>query len=223
MSDDADAAVGADSGSEAPNGPPSPRQQAAAKTKAEILETARRLFSDQGYKSTSISDIAKATGLAPGTIYVHFKSKEDLLVQVIRSTKPTELPILTADDVDVEAMPREALFATIASLALDQTEQQVGLMTAIAQDARKLPATKKEFYEQTLLGPMRELTQLLASLPETAEMSEEERRICAHAILASAVFLVLEQKVLGGNEVDPIDLGHAHEVLGRIFAGGIGA
>ena len=46
--------------------------------KQEILETAMRLFQEKGYEKTSISDIAKAIGVAQGLCYRYFPSKEVL-------------------------------------------------------------------------------------------------------------------------------------------------
>ena len=48
----------------------------------ELLEAAARRFATKGYDGTSIRDIAKGVGMLPGSIYYHFKSKEELLVAV---------------------------------------------------------------------------------------------------------------------------------------------
>ncbi|BCG60337.1 TetR/AcrR family transcriptional regulator [Paenibacillus sp. URB8-2] len=51
-------------------------------TKETILLHAKALFSQKGYKGVSISDICAAAGLSKGSIYHHFKNKEDLFVQL---------------------------------------------------------------------------------------------------------------------------------------------
>lgn len=48
----------------------------------QILEAAIDLFSQRGFESTSVQDIAQTAGIAKGTIYLYFKSKEDLIKQV---------------------------------------------------------------------------------------------------------------------------------------------
>jgi TetR/AcrR family transcriptional regulator, cholesterol catabolism regulator len=64
----------------------SPRQSKKARAgenrRLELLEQAARLFSSQTYEGTSIRDIATAVGMLPGSIYYHFKSKEELMVAV---------------------------------------------------------------------------------------------------------------------------------------------
>ncbi len=48
----------------------------------QILDAAIGLFSERGFESTSIQEIAQAAGVAKGTVYLYFKSKEDLVRQV---------------------------------------------------------------------------------------------------------------------------------------------
>jgi len=46
-----------------------------------ILEAAVKVFADQGFFQSTISQIAREAGVADGTIYLYFKNKEDILVQ----------------------------------------------------------------------------------------------------------------------------------------------
>ncbi|MCA0353581.1 MAG: TetR/AcrR family transcriptional regulator [Chloroflexi bacterium] len=45
-----------------------------------ILEVAQQIFSEKGYVEASIDEIAARTGIAKGTVYLHFASKEELVV-----------------------------------------------------------------------------------------------------------------------------------------------
>ena len=51
---------------------------------AEIIDTAEALFNARGYHETQISDIVKAIGVAQGTFYYYFKSKEDVVEAIVR-------------------------------------------------------------------------------------------------------------------------------------------
>ena len=50
--------------------------------KNQILDTAVIVFSKSGYYTATVDDIAKEAGIAKGSIYYHFKSKEDLLLSI---------------------------------------------------------------------------------------------------------------------------------------------
>ncbi|MBM3183833.1 MAG: TetR/AcrR family transcriptional regulator, partial [Chlamydiae bacterium] len=47
--------------------------------RSEILEAARHLFQTRGYERTTLQDVMNRLGIAKGTIYHYFKSKEELL------------------------------------------------------------------------------------------------------------------------------------------------
>jgi AcrR family transcriptional regulator len=56
-----------------------------------ILAAATRLFSRKGFKGTSMAELSKATGAAGGTIFHHFKNKEDLFLNILEEVKATIL------------------------------------------------------------------------------------------------------------------------------------
>lgn len=55
----------------------------AEERKTEILDVASDLFGSKGYDGTSMNDIIEKIGIAKGTLYYHFKSKEDILDAII--------------------------------------------------------------------------------------------------------------------------------------------
>jgi AcrR family transcriptional regulator len=57
-----------------------------ADMKATIKSVAIELFFKKGYFATSISDIAKGSGIQKASIYYHYASKEDLLYHILKST-----------------------------------------------------------------------------------------------------------------------------------------
>src|SRR5689334_8757812 len=79
-----------------------------------ILAAARELFARQGYEETTIAEIARAAGVAVGTVYLYFQSKHDILLDVclalnedvalaIRSPTNLELPIRQVPRAIIEA------------------------------------------------------------------------------------------------------------------------
>jgi AcrR family transcriptional regulator len=62
---------------------PTKKQQQGEQSREVILDATERLMSTRGYAATSISDIRKACGLPPSSIYWHFGSKEGVLAAVM--------------------------------------------------------------------------------------------------------------------------------------------
>src|SRR6185295_15743974 len=55
--------------------PPGPKRDA-------ILRAAIDTFAERGYFNAQVADVARAAGVAAGTVYLYFKSKDDLLVSI---------------------------------------------------------------------------------------------------------------------------------------------
>lgn len=54
------------------------------KTKNAIFEAAIKVFSSNGYNGATMDDIALKTGVAKGTLYYHFKSKEEIFKYIVK-------------------------------------------------------------------------------------------------------------------------------------------
>ena len=55
--------------------PPAPKRDA-------ILRAAIDTFAERGYFNAQVADVARAAGVAAGTVYLYFKSKDDLLISI---------------------------------------------------------------------------------------------------------------------------------------------
>lgn len=79
--------------------------------KEHILQTALRLFSEQGYERTPTSQIAKEAGVSEGLIFRHFLNKEGLLAALIALGKSRVYPLM--EQVLAEQNPRSLLMQVI--------------------------------------------------------------------------------------------------------------
>lgn len=59
------------------------RQEQKEKTRIGLIQTATRLFSKKGIANTATADVAKAQKVSHGTVFVHFPTREDLILAVI--------------------------------------------------------------------------------------------------------------------------------------------
>ncbi len=56
----------------------------AEQRREQLLDSARKLFTEKGYRGTSTEEIAANAGLTKGALYFHFKSKEDILLALVK-------------------------------------------------------------------------------------------------------------------------------------------
>ncbi len=103
----------------------------------EILDAAEQLFALEGYDGTSVSDIMKVVGIAKGTLYYHFASKDEILDALIsrivdgmeqRARKESERPNLCVI---------ERLVAVILSLSV-RTHGNKNILSTLHQPQNAL-------------------------------------------------------------------------------------
>ncbi|MEH7235130.1 TetR/AcrR family transcriptional regulator [Bacillus sp. JJ1562] len=73
-----------------------------------IIETAIQMFAEKGYANTSTNEIAKAAGVAEGTIFRHYGTKDNLLLSLILPFLKEALPGM-AENVFKEVLTEETL------------------------------------------------------------------------------------------------------------------
>lgn len=103
----------------------------------EFLDTARQLFFEKGYEKTSVNDIIQKVGVAKGTFYHYFKSKEDLLDQLVNHfTKKNVLEVeKIMERTDMNALERmNHFFISIRNLKVENKELMKMLMKFMYKD-----------------------------------------------------------------------------------------
>jgi AcrR family transcriptional regulator len=73
-----------------------------------IVETAIQMFAEKGYANTSTSEIAKAAGVAEGTIFRHYGTKDNLLLSIILPFIKASIPGM-AEEVFREILTEDVL------------------------------------------------------------------------------------------------------------------
>jgi AcrR family transcriptional regulator len=96
----------------------------AEKSRNSILDVAERLFAEKGYEQTTISDILNISGIAKGSLYYHYKSKEEVLDGVLgRMTEQvTSATQAVADDLALTA--REKMTRLIPSMDISKSPNE---------------------------------------------------------------------------------------------------
>jgi AcrR family transcriptional regulator len=93
---------------------PALTQETAARRRAHLLDAGMWCFARNGYKGTTMRDIAREAGVTTGAIYAHFRGKEDLLTSLAQRFEAERNEAFEQSDPEVPA-PR-ALAETLLSL-----------------------------------------------------------------------------------------------------------
>ncbi|MGB8020345.1 MAG: helix-turn-helix domain-containing protein [Candidatus Nanopelagicales bacterium] len=110
-------------------------------TRARVVAAARDVFADRGFAATRMGDIAEAAGVAHGTVYTYFDSKEDVLLGVldhvrtdlqaamgVAVTRSPHAGVEAANRAYLEAHRRNALMLRAAEEASSRDERFANLL-----------------------------------------------------------------------------------------------
>lgn len=95
-----------------------------AQRRTQLLELATRVFTEKGFQSTSMDDIAAAAGVTKPVLYQHFESKESLYVEVldiIAESMLAEVRALGEHQGDTTSRVRSGLHRFYRFVALDNS------------------------------------------------------------------------------------------------------
>lgn len=124
--------------------------------KDEFLDTAQELFFTKGYKQTSIESIIKKIGVAKGTFYYYFKSKEDLLDKLTYKMSKKILEevkkIVEKDDLNAIDKLNQA-YAVAGSVKLENIELLKVLLKAFYNDRNLFFRHKMFMSSMEILAP----------------------------------------------------------------------
>lgn len=143
-------------------------------TRQKILDEAYRLFLQHGYHGASMSRLVEATGLSKGAIYHHFRSKEEIFVEVLTS-RVREL-IAELENVE-DSDPRETArkrFYTLAHRFFTHRED----IHLFAIHSQNLPAALIQDVIRALKPLFEDLLNLLSE-PLTRLYTRKEARLFA--------------------------------------------
>jgi AcrR family transcriptional regulator len=73
-------------------------------TRERLIDTAAELFSERGYQTTTLDDIARAVGIGPSAVYKHFGNKLDLYRAVLEQLATPFLQLLEEFEPDSNAV-----------------------------------------------------------------------------------------------------------------------
>jgi len=136
-----------------------------------LLREAARLFRDKGYERTTVRDLAAAVGIQSGSLFHHFRTKEEILKAVMVETIRLNTAVMQAA-MDAADSSREKLRALV-SAELESINGQTGeAMAVLVYEWRSLSETSqaevlklRDIYETLwldVLGSLKEDGSLLA-------------------------------------------------------------
>ena len=109
-----------------------------------IIKAAGRLFREKGYEGTSVRDLADAVGLQSGSLFFHFRSKEEILLSLLEGGLRRAVAILDRH-LSAAVSPREKVSAILHGHLQAILDEERDAFYVVLRDWRTLsPHSRKK-------------------------------------------------------------------------------
>jgi AcrR family transcriptional regulator len=175
----------------APGGAASSRAERAAERRQAIVDAALDEFIARGFTATRLDDVAKRAGVAKGTIYLHFKDKEALFEELIRTAIVPVVDRLTTPP-PMTGSVRDALEAFAMTFIREvATRRRADIIRLIIAEGPRFPAIADFYYREVIsrgLAAMRALIQIGVA---RGEISQKQLERFPQIVVAPAIVAIV--------------------------------
>jgi len=167
-------------------------QQRSEQTRQQIVNSALKLFSQQGYESTSVAEICDRAQVSKGAFYHHFRTKQALFVELLESWLRRIDSTLDQSRWEMSDIPRGLMAMANATRGiLREADESLPMFLEFWSQARLDPAIW-----QATIAPYRRYQQYFAAMIEEGiaegSLREMDPGVGAWVIVCFAVGLLLQ-------------------------------
>jgi AcrR family transcriptional regulator len=175
------------------------QEQAAALRRSLILDAATKVFAARGFHRTTIRDVARAAGVADGTIYNYFENKTALLLAIMNRMNETGRradDLALAAGMDMRAFVRRYFQQRMAVLTQDGTEAFQVILSEVLVNAEL-----RALYLQQIVEPTFALAEAqFAQLAAAGRVRQLDMPLALRAIAATFLGLLM-LRVMGDEQL----------------------
>ena len=191
--------------------PPSNRAERTAERREAIIEAALDEFISRGFTATRIDDVARRAGVAKGTIYLHFKDKESMFEELIRTALVPLIGRLHAPP-PIGGSVRDAVEAFARTFIQEVASTRRGdIVRLIVAEGPRFPGIADFYYREVVsrgLAGMRGLIELAVA---RGEIQQKDLARFPQILVAPAIIAVIWQSLFSKHApLDAIEMFRVH-------------
>jgi TetR/AcrR family transcriptional regulator, fatty acid metabolism regulator protein len=185
----------------------------------QILGAAVKVFAAKGFHAARVGDIAEEAGVAYGLVYHYFKSKDELLETIFRTTWTDMLARVR--EVEASRVPATEAVRQVTALLLRTWRRDPDLVRVLVREVTRSPHVQREIEEIT--DAMQELENIVRRGQATGEFRPELDPRLAAVVFYGALDEVLTGWVLGQLRDRDEDIARAERNVVSLLTGGLRA
>ena len=165
---------------------PAPAAEADSAKRRQIIEGARAVFLAQGFDAASMNDIARKAGVSKGTLYVYFKSKDELFEAIAEEQCHMQAEgVFRLDNADRDvAAVLMRLGSAFTQFMCNRSPSPIRIVIAIAD---RMPEIGRQWYENGPAVGIAKLSRYLRAQTEAGVLDVADCDIAAGQFLESCL------------------------------------
>jgi AcrR family transcriptional regulator len=187
--------------------------------RAQIVEAAAGLWLRDGFDATSVEAIARAAGLAKGTVYLYFPSKEAVLDEAVR--RYSLVPAFEALTHELAGTPPETAIPRIARELWRRLTEHAPLVRLMLRELPQRPDTARAFLEKVVLPANRLFAGYLDAGVAAGAVRPLDTFVAARALVGMLMIFLLTQELYGGRMLAPLADDSITDTVADVFLHGV--
>jgi TetR/AcrR family fatty acid metabolism transcriptional regulator len=147
------------------------RQDRKQERRQAILRGAVRVFADKGFFHATVAGIARHAGVADGTIYLYFKSKDEILLSIF-DEKMAQLTMTARERIAEAASASEAL-STLVRLHLEAVVENPSLAAVLIMELRQSAMFVRDAAKPRLTAYLNLIGEIIVRGQQSGELRDD--------------------------------------------------
>ncbi|MDU6432251.1 MAG: TetR/AcrR family transcriptional regulator [Pantoea sp.] len=196
-----------------------PRRRRKEARPSEIINAATSVFAEKGYASTNLNEVAKRAGVAKGTLYLYFATKEDLFRAVARSAFTSHLEGMDKAASELSGSARFIIPLILNTAAEGASNSHVpAIARMVISESKKFPDLARIWHDNVVARVLSLLTVVLTEGQKRGEVRHGNALHQAFSIIGPMVTATLFREIFPEDstlrpDLDSLAKSHADIVL----------
>jgi AcrR family transcriptional regulator len=187
--------------------------------RAQILEAALRVWMRRGFDAGSVEALAREAGLAKGTLYLYFPTKDAILDAIVE--RYSLLPDMTELTEALRNTPPDRAIPLITARIYERLGARAPLVGLMLREFSLRPADARLFFERVMLPVNRLFAAYLDGFVAQGVLRPLDTIVAARALVGMLMVFVLSQHVFGGEQLHPIPDATIVDTVQELFLRGV--
>lgn len=194
------------------------KQELEKRRRDQIVEAAVACWLQAGFDATTVAAIAKQAGVAKGTVYLYFETKEQILGEAIR--RYSLVPNIRGALSSMSGSTSDSLVRGVVRVLWLAMKERAALVQFLVREVCVRPEHGREFFEKVVLPTNELMAEQFDKRADAGDVRHINWFVASRALVGMLTIFVFTQEVFGGKDVRPLTDDEIVDTICDLFLNG---